>query len=76
MKKIARLKINKTARELVDFERNPPRCANCIFFMKEIKASSGIKPRPAKCKIGKFSIEGYSICNKWRDHAGNILDTN
>lgn len=74
MRNKTRKDINKKTRELMDFERNPPRCKSCICFIKEIKAEEGIRFKPARCSLGKFAVEEHSICNKWKDRSGNIID--
>lgn len=66
-------KVNKVKQ---DFEKEPPRCKNCIFIFNKrffVKGKGFIKGKSA-CRIGKFEVKSFSICNKWKGFNNDTLE--
>lgn len=57
-----------SARKAQGYERNPPRCHNCMSFENEA-------PRqPARCHLGGFVVKANAICDHWFGRKGETLE--
>lgn len=75
--KRAQQKDTARAKLAMDFEESPPHCGECVHF-----AGAGFshypprKPKAGICQLGLFRVKSYSICNRWQNSAGVVLDDN
>lgn len=58
----------------VDFEKSPPRCANCVWFMPIHMGSKETPCRPRYCIINKFYLsDNNGVCNIWESKKGEVI---
>ncbi len=66
----------KFLRKKVDHTMNTPRCATCIYFFRgglETIHEDVVFQGPT-CSIGPFRTAPVGLCDKWKNHNGEMLD--
>jgi len=68
-------RIRRRARENQGFEWRPPRCLNCDHYQPPTHGVPSRQQYTApRCKLGKFAVEPYSICDQWHGANGDRLE--
>lgn len=66
-------KVFRGAKSKQDFEKDPPRCQTCTYRIKTTLPVKGIGYPLHYCRIGKFAVKLFSICNEWKSYTGETL---
>ena len=71
----------RAARAGQDYESEPPRCFNCVYFKRARlhgqrlkKTRKGVQRDVDWCKFGNFPVNTRAICAEWRSHSGETLE--
>jgi hypothetical protein len=68
-------KIATQRKALVGFEKQPPRCSNCVWFMPIHMGTKETPSRPRYCIVNKFYLpENHGLCNLWESKKGEVLE--
>lgn len=71
----AKRRNNKKAKEDQDYDKDPPRCDNCINRAKEKAGIPGKRQYlPNRCKIGGFVVVVHGVCNQWKGYDGSTVE--
>jgi len=62
-------------KQLVEFEKSPPKCGSCVWYMHIHMGTATTPFRPSYCIINKFLLEGKDgLCNQWESKKGETLE--
>lgn len=78
---LARLN-NDRQKSAQDYDADPPRCANCIYYTRGTRSEREVAQRAARsidaaqrCTFGNFHTSPVGVCNEWRNRAGETIDS-
>ncbi len=63
----------RAQKALQGYEKNPPRCLNCIHFQQVQPRNAEAKYKPAMCRYGEFAVTWHGICDFWHGIDGATL---
>lgn len=66
---------SKRLRAAVEYDKNPPRCRTCVYFVNETYTLQDSLPTwfGAACKRYLFRCEAGGVCNAWKGRDGSEL---
>jgi hypothetical protein len=57
-----------------DYDRDPPRCANCTFLLPRAEANGVTAAHGPWCNVGKFPTVAVAVCDRWQGRRGELLE--